>query len=398
MAKYDILKEVKTIISQEPDFLKPMLTKLMEEILESEMNEAIGASSYERTGLRRGYRAGYYSRHYVTRIGSIELRVPRDREGKFSTELFERYQRSEKALLASLAEMYIQGVSTRKVKMVTEELCGHEFSASTISNINKTLDDQLESFSQRPLNEPYPYVILDARYEKVREGGVVTTQAVLIALGINWDGRKEVLGIEVANRESLTSWKDFLLKLRERGLHGVEFIVSDDHAGLKKALMETYSEAVWQRCYVHFLRNALDYLPRKGDHDCLQELRWIYERRNLIEAHEDLRAWLKKWGAKYPRLCCWVEENIAETLSFYRLPLQHHKHMKSTNLLERMNQEIKRRTRVVRIFPNRESCLRLIRALGVETHEGWLEDSRYLNMTLLKDQKRQNILGSQDVA
>lgn len=398
MAKKDILNEVKAILSQESDFLKPVLSRLLQEILESEMNDTIGASSYERANSRRGYRAGYYSRQYVTRVGSIELRIPRDREGKFSTELFERYQRSEKALLASLAEMYIQGVSTRKVKAITEELCGHEFSPSTISNINKTLDDQLEAFSQRLLNEAYPYVILDARYEKVREGGVVATQAVLIALGVNWDGRKEVLGVELANRESLTSWKDFLLGLRKRGLHGVEFIVSDDHAGLRKALMETYPEAVWQRCYVHFLRNALDYLPRKGDHDCLQELRWIYERRNLIEAQGDLRAWLKKWGTKYPKLCCWAEENIAETLSFYRLPLQHHKHMKSTNLLERMNQEIKRRTRVVRIFPNRESCLRLIRALAVETHEGWLEDSRYLNMNLLREQKKYNLTGDQEVA
>lgn len=398
MAKIDILNEVKMILSQETDFIKPLLSKVLHELLESEMDETLGASSYQRSGTRLGYRAGYYSRQLITRIGSLELRIPRDREGKFSTDLFERYQRSEKALLAALSEMYVQGVSTRKVKAVTEELCGHEFSASTISNINKTLDAQLEAFAQRSLDEPYPYVIFDARYEKVREGGIVVSQAVLVALGINWDGRKEVLGLELANRESVTSWRDFLLNLRKRGLHGVEFAVSDNHAGLKKAIMEIYPGAVWQRCYVHFLRNALDYLPRKGDNDCLQELRWIYERRNLIEAQGDLRAWLKKWEAKYPKLCVWAEENIGETLSFYHLPYQHHKHMKSTNLLERMNEEIKRRTRVVRIFPNGESCLRLIRALAVETHEGWLEDSRYLNMNLLKEQKKQKIIGEKDVA
>jgi transposase-like protein len=392
------MNEVKTILAQEGDFLKPLLSKMLNEILEGEMDHTIGASTYERSSSRQGYRAGYYTRQFITRIGSLELRVPRDRDGRFSTALFERYQRSEKALLGALAEMYIQGVSTRKVKAITEELCGHEFSASTISNVNKSLDIQLETFSNRSLDQPYPYLIFDARYEKVREGGIVTTQAVLVALGINWDGRKEVLGVELANRESLTAWKEFLIKLRDRGLHGVEFVVSDDHLGLKRAIGEVLPEAIWQRCYVHFLRNAIDYLPRKGDADCLQELRWIYERRNLIEAQQDLRAWLRKWEAKYPKLCGWVEENIGETLSFYRLPLQHHKHMKSTNLLERLNQEIKRRTRVVRIFPDRDSCSRLIRSIVVETHESWLEDSRYLNMLLLQEQKKQKMIGYQEVA
>ena len=398
MAKTDLAKEVKNILSQETDFMKPLLQGMLQELLEEEMNHAIGAASHERSPGRQGYRAGYYSRQLITRVGSLELRIPRDRHGKFSTELFERYQRSEKALLSTLAEMYVQGVSTRKVKAITEELCGYEFSAGTISNINKTLDVQLEAFATRALERSYPYILFDARYEKVRQNGVVTSQAVLIALGINWDGRKEVLGVEVANRESLTAWKDFLISLRERGLHGVQFVVSDHHQGLKKAIMEVLPEAIWQRCYVHFLRNALDYLPRKGDGDCLQELRWIYERRNFSEAQQDLKAWLKKWEHKYSKLCSWVEENIGETLSFYHLPLQHHKHLKSTNLLERLNQEIKRRTRVVRIFPNEESCMRLIRAMAVEAHEGWLEESRYLNMQLLQEQKKQKLIGIQKVA
>jgi len=398
MARTDMMSEVKSILAQEPDFFKPLLSKILHEILEEEMNDCLGANSYERTSLRGGYRAGYYSRQLITRIGSIELRVPRDRDGKFSTAIFERYERSEKALLATLVEMYVQGVSTRKVKAVTEELCGHEFSASTISTINKKLDEQLKSFSERALEHPYPYIIFDARYEKVRENGIVSSQAVLVALGVNWDGRREVLGVELANRESSTSWKEFLLKLRSRGLHGVEFIVSDDHQGLKKAIQEVFPEAIWQRCYVHFLRNALDYLPRKGDKDCLQELRWIYERRNMLEAQEDLRVWLKKWEMKYAKLCSWIEDNIGETLSFYKLPQEHHKHIKSTNLLERMNQEIKRRSQVVRIFPNKGSCLRLIRALAVEVHEGWQEGNRYLNMSLLLDHKKQQINGTKEVA
>lgn len=210
----------------------------------------------------------------------------------------------------------------------------------------------------------------------------------MIAIGIHEGGRREVLAVDMASRESQSSWKDFLVRLKDRGLHGVEFIVSDDHAGLRKAITEVLTEAAWQRCYVHFLRNALDYLPRKADDDCLQELRRLYDRRDLTEAQRDLASWLTRWQTKYPKLTNWVEPHIGETLTFYRLPRAHHKHLKSTTILERLNEEIRRRTRVVRIFPNTESCLRLVRALGVETHEAWLEDNRYRNMNLLKEQRR----------
>ena len=226
----------------------------LQEVLEAEMTEALGAEKGERTAERQGYRSGYYGRTLITRIGKLELRVPQDRAGRFSTELSERYQRSEPALVAALAEMYVQGVSTRKVKAITEELCGHSFSASAISAINQRLDDGLAQFAGRPLAEAFPYLILDARYERVREAGVIpgsspgTSQAVLIAIGIDWDGRGpsahgldpwgQVLVVELANRESRSSWRDFLLGLKARGLHGVEFIVADDHAGLRAALRE----------------------------------------------------------------------------------------------------------------------------------------------------------------
>jgi len=382
---------IEALMMQDRDFLKDLLKESLQEVMEAEMSETLGAAPSERTEGRSGYRSGYYSRGLVTRIGKLELRVPRDREGRFSTELFERYQRSEKALVSALAEMYVQGVSTRKVKAITEELCGHSFSASTISQVNKNLDEALARFAERRLSEPYPYLILDARYEKVRIDGVIQSQAVLIALGVNLEGRRQVLAVDLANRESTSSWRDFLKGLKARGLHGVEFVVSDDHAGLKLAIGEILPEAAWQRCYVHFLRNALDYLPRKADDDCLQELRWIYARRDLKEAQADLALWLKRWESRYPKLTDWVEDNIGETLSFYRLPRQHHKHLKSTNMLERLNEEIKRRTRVVRIFPNPESCMRLVRALCAETHEAWLEDNRYLDMAPLKEQKKLDI-------
>ena len=378
----------KEAFGSDPDFLKAVVAEVLNQVLEAEMTDTLGAAKSERSPTRSGYRSGYYSRCLVTRVGKLELRVPQDRAGRFSTDVFERYQRSEKALVSALAEMYVQGVSTRKVKAVTEELCGHEFSASAISAIVKRLDDQLEQFATRRLDEEYPYLILDARYERVREGGVIRSQAVLIAIGINWDGRRCILGVELAARESRTSWREFLQGLRARGLRGVEFVVSDDHEGLKAAIREVLQEAVWQRCYVHFLRNALDHLPRKADDDCLRELRWLYDRRDLGEAKADLAAWIGKWSVKYPKLCAWVEESIEETFSFYRLPVQHHKHLKSTNMLERFNEEIKRRTHVVRIFPNAASCLRLVRAISVETHEVWIEATRYLNMEVLKEQKK----------
>lgn len=397
MAKNNILNDMKSILSEDKDFLKPLVSKVLHEILEEEMNKTIGAGSYERSAVRSGYRAGYYNRQFITRVGPIDLRIPRDRDGKFSTSLFERYERSEKALLAALVEMYVQGVSTRKIKSITEELCGQEFSASSISVMNKSLDKQLKAFSDRRLEISYPYIVLDARYEKVRENGIVHSQAVLIALGVNETGKREVLGIELSNKESLTSWKDFLISLRNRGLHGVKFVISDQHQGLKTAIQEVFPEAAWQRCYVHFLRNALNYFPRKSDSDCMQELRWIYERKNVQEAQGDLNIWIRKWESKYPKLVSWVEDNIGETLSFYHLPQAHHKHTKSTNLIERLNQEIKRRSQVVRIFPNGESCLRLVTALSVEIHENW-QDTRYLNMKLLKEHKKNQQIGKQNVA
>lgn len=379
--------EMKSVLMEQKDFLVPVVQEAVQAMLEVEMEECLQAGRYERNAERLGHRSGYYRRRLITRVGTLTLRVPQDRAGHFSTQVFEQYQRSEKALVSALAQMYVQGVSTRKVGAITQELCGHEFSASSISTITARLDEQLKEFSQRPLPEAFPYVVVDARYERVREGGVIVSRAILIALGIDWAGRRQVLAVEYANRESQTSWREFLERLRERGLKGVQFIVSDDHPGLKGALRQVLPGAWWQRCYVHFLRNALDYLPRKADDDCLQELRWMYERRNVEEARRDLKSWLEKWSGKYPKLCAWAEANIEETWTFYRLPVGHHKHMKSTNLLERFNQEIKRRTLVVRIFPDEASCLRLVRAVAAEQHEEWMEGSRYLNAQLLGEGK-----------
>ena len=380
--------ELKELMAGNADFLKPLVQQIVQDVLESEMDDLLQATKHERAEGRTGYRSGHYGRGLVTRVGKIELQVPQDRQGRFSTKVFERYQRSEKAFVTTLSEMYIQGVSTRKVTKITEQLCGHEVSASTISTLNRKLDAQLHQFASRPLDQEYPYLILDARYEKVREDGVIRSRAVLVAIGINWEGRREVLAVELANRESRSSWKDFLLGLKKRGLHGVDLVITDDHAGLKRAIGEVLPETCWQRCYVHFLRNALDYLSRKADPDCLTELRWLYDRRSLEEDRKDLANWLVKWQERYPKLCEWAEANIEETFTFYRYPLAHHKHLKSTNMLERINEELKRRTHVIRIFPNAQSCQRLLRALCVEIHEGWIEQHRYLNMELLKEHRK----------
>lgn len=380
-----MISQFKQALMEDSDFLRPLIQTVAQELLEEEMNEAIGARKGERTVSRLSYRSGHYPRTLVTRVGKIELMVPQDREGRFSTAIFERYQRSEKALVSALIEMYIQGVSTRKVGEVAKELCGHDFSASAVSRMNKTLDGELERFARRRLEVEYPYLIVDARYEKVRIDGVIRDCAVLVAVGINWDGRREILGVEQANRESHTSWKDFIICLKKRGLSGVRLVITDDHAGLRKAIREVLPEALWQRCYVHFLRNALDHLPRKADDDCLQELRWIYDRRDTAEARRDLLAWIERWASRYRKLVDWVEQHIEETFTFYSFPRAHHKHVKSTNMLERFNQELKRRSHVVRIFPNEAALLRLIRALCVETHEDWIEAHRYLNMTHLRD-------------
>jgi putative transposase len=214
---------------------------------------------------------------------------------------------------------------------------------------------------------------------------------VLVAIGIDWEGRRRILGVELAGRESATSWREFLLGLKQRGLHGVRLAISADHAGLKRAIAEVLPEAAWQRCYVHFLRNALDHLPRRANDDCLTELHWLYDLRDIVEARQQLRAWLDKWAGKHPKLCAWVEEQIEETWTFYRQPREHHKHLKSTNLLERLNQEIKRRTHVVCIFPHEQSCLRLIRALAAEQHEEWLDGPVYLDMQPLKDQLKPSL-------
>ena len=244
------------LVKEDKDFVRHLVQEALQQILEAEMDEHVGAQPYERTEARRTYRAGHYTRTLVTRVGPVELRVPQARDGSFCTEIFERYQRADKALVLAIMQMYLQGVATRRVKQVTEQLCGHQFSASTVSRLTQRLDEQLRAFAARRLAQPFPYLILDARSERMREDGLVRQRAVLVALGVDAQGKRHILGVELARGESRASWTAFVSGLVERGLHGVELVASDQHEGLRQAIMRVLPEAFWQRCYVHFLRNA----------------------------------------------------------------------------------------------------------------------------------------------
>ncbi len=368
-------------LADDEEFVRRLVQETLNEVLESEMTEFLGAGKSERTQTRQGYRSGYYRRDLTMKVGEIELGVPQERSGQFSTRVFESaISVRRRPWWWCCRRCMCRGVSTRRVSRVAEGLCGHEFSPATISAMVSKLDASLKAFAERRLEEAYPYVLLDARYEKVREEGSVRSRAVQIAIGIDGEGRRQVLAVEVANRESEGSWTEFLSHLKGRGLRGVEYVVSDSHEGLKHAISKVLPTALWQRCCVHFLRNARDKLSRSADPACLEGLKRLWGCEHVGEAREALGAWVARWGDEkgFGRLVEWVEDHVEETLTVYRLPREHRLRMKSTNMLERYNEELRRRTRVVRIFPNAESCLRLILALAAETHERWLTGQRYL--------------------
>jgi len=361
------------------DPVRVLMQVLLQGLLEEEMTAHVGAEPYERTVERRGHRNGYKPRSLKTRVGTLDLLVPQDREGRFRTELFQRYQRSEKALVLALVQMYLEGVSTRKVQRITEQLCGLEVSRSQVSALVVDLQAEIDAWRSRPLAKRYPYLVIDARYEKVRRRPHVVSQAVLVVVGIGEDGRREVLGTYLADSESEATWSDVFKDLRGRGLEGVQYVVSDDHEGLVAAVRRYFQGAVWQRCQVHLVRNLLAKVSRGDRPWVLEGWREVREAKTLEEARARLRELVERLEAKYPEVATWLEEAGEEALAVYALPEEHRKRMRSTNMLERLNQELKRRTRVVRIFPDGPSCLRLVTALAMETSEEW-EARIYLDM------------------
>jgi putative transposase len=381
---------VQGILLDDPAFLKEIVERVLQGLLEAEMTEHIGAAPYERTQDRKGQRNGYKPRTLRTRVGTLNLAVPQDRQGAFSTRLFARYQRNEKALCLALMQMYVEGLSTRKVKEVTEELCGTSFSKSLVSQLASSLDSELEAWRNRRLEaEAYPYLYVDARYEKVRVDGRVVNQGVLLVSAVRDDGMREILGVEVADTESEATYHELFRSLKRRGLSGVELVVSDDHEGLKSALARHFQGASWQRCQVHYARNLLGMVGYARRKDLAEGLRGVFAARSREVAVQLASELATRWRGSHPKVSEHLEEHIEECLSCLAFPEGHRRRIRTTNGLERLNQEIKRRSRVVRIFPNREACLRLVAALAIEQSEEWVTGRRYLDMRELKEHRRQ---------
>jgi len=362
---------------------RQMLEWMVQQALEHEMTEHLGAASYERTEERSGYRNGHRERILTTRLGDLELLVPLDRDGTFSTTLFERCQRSEKALYLSLMEMYVQGVSTRKVKGITEKLCGRDFSASLVSKLAAGLDEKVQDWRSRELGA-YPYLIVDATYHKVRRGGRVISQGVLIVLGIDSEGMREILEVRVADTENETTWSDLFRDLKRRGLKDVQLVTSDDHEGIKAGVKRYFQGASWQRCQCHFTKNVLALATKGQKAELKGDLRAIFNADDMEKLLSRLEEIIHKWSGLKPAVADKLDEEIVDCLAVFCFPCPHRKRMRTTNALERFNEEIRRRTRVLRIFPNEHSCLRLIATLSMEQSEDWGE-RRYLDMSLLKE-------------
>lgn len=362
------------------DGLAQAVTTLLNEVMKIERSHALGAGPYQRTEHRNGHANGFKPKTLHTRLGALTVAVPQTRGVEFYPSSLEKGVRSERALKLAVAEMYVQGVSTRKVAAITEQLCGLEVTSSQVSRAAAALDEELEKWRNRPLGET-PYLILDARYEKVRHGGSVVSCAVLVAIGIDTQGKRSVLGVSVSLSEAEAHWRDFLASLQARGLHGVKLVVSDAHAGLKEALAARLTGVPWQRCQFHLAKNALAYVPRPSmQPEVTASLRAIFDAPDRSEAERQLDLAVKKYRSKAPKLAEWLEANVPEGLTVFALPPGHRRRLRTSNMLERLNEEIRRRTRVAGLFPNEGSALRLVSAVLMEISEDWESGRRYLTM------------------
>lgn len=354
-----------------------MMRVLINQAMQVERSKYLQADEYERTENRKGHANGYKPKTVRTRMGEITFAVPQVREGGFYPSALEKGLRSERALTITLAEMYIQGVSTRRVKAITEQLCGVEISATQVSRATAQLDEVLQEWRERPLGE-IVYLYLDARYEKVRIAGQVRDVAVLVATGITREGERQILGVSVLLSEHEVHWRAFLKSLKDRGLHGMELIISDDHEGLGAARRAVFGSIPWQRCQFHLQQNAGAYLPKQHMRvEVAAEIRSIFNATNKSRAEELLLEVVQKYEKSAPRLSRWLEDNLSEGFSVFDFPLEHRRTIRTTNSLERINREIRRRTRVVGVFPNEASCLRLISAILMEISEEWQIGKHY---------------------
>jgi putative transposase len=360
------------------DGMAQAMQLLLNECMKIERQQALGVGPYERSEERHGQANGFKPKTVKTRIGPLQLAVPQVRGAKFYPQALERGTRSERALRLALAEMYVQGVSTSKVTKITEELCGCEISSSDVSRATALLDDEFEQWRTRPLGV-VRYLILDARYEKVRHGGRVVDCAVLVAVGVDPAGRRSVLGVSVSLSEAEVHWREFFKSLLERGLHGVELISSDAHAGLQEARRACFHGVAWQRCQFHLLHNALAHVPQQDmKHAVMDDIGSVFDAPDQRAADEQLARVVRKYQATAPKLASWMEENVPEGLAVFALPASHRRRLRTTNVLERLNRELKRRTRVATLFPNEASLLRLVTGVLIEISEEWETAKRYV--------------------
>jgi transposase-like protein len=354
-----------------------LLRVLINNAMQAERSKYLQAEEYERSDDRKGHANGYKPKTVKTRMGEITFSVPQVREGGFYPAALEKGLRSERALVITLAEMYIQGVSTRKVKAITEQLCGVEISAMQVSRAVAQLDAVLQEWRERPLGE-ITYLYVDARYEKVRQSGQVRDAAVLMATGITPKGERQVLGVSVSLSEHESHWKSFLKGLKDRGMKDVKLVISDDHEGLGAARRAVLGSVPWQRCHFHLQQNAGAYVPKQAMRmEVAADIRSMFNAPDRKTAEEFLQAAIQKYARSAPRLSAWLEENLSEGFTVFDFPLEHRKSIRTTNSLERVNKEIRRRTRVVGVFPNEASCLRLISALLIEISEEWQIGKHY---------------------
>jgi len=372
---------IQALVGQKDNALALLVQQVLNQVLEAQVTEYLQADRYERAEERRGYRNGSRSRQLTTRVGTVTLEVPRTRDGEFSPTLFDRYQRHEKALVLTLMEMVVNGVSTRKIRRVTEELCGTEFSKSTVSELAKGLDAAVHQWRTRSLAETrYPFLIVDALVLKIREHGAVRPRSGCVVTGINATGYREILGFWIGDSESQQTWTTVFTDLKDRGLTGVELVVSDDHRGLRNAIEQQFQGASWQRCQTHLTRNVLDAAPKAVQAELHGRLRTLFEASDRATVDILWAKLLQDFAERAPRALAILEDGLEDALAVLQLPEPLRQRLRTTNGVERLNAEIRRRERVIRIVPNREAAVRLLGAVLLEQHEAWVTGPRYLNL------------------
>lgn len=379
--KYNTLEEVMELINEQGlNGMGAAIQILMNQAMLVEREQHLQASPYERTDDRHGYANGFKAKTVKSRVGELHFSIPQVRDSKFYPSCLEKGMRSERALKIAIAEMYVQGVSTRKVSAVMEQMCGLEVTSTQVSRAASLLDGELNAWRTRSLaDHTYKYVFFDAIYESVRQNGCVSDAAVLVAVGVREDGKREVLGCSVKLSEAEAHWRAFFVGLVERGLHGVEMIVSDAHSGLAAARKAVFPGILWQRCQFHLQQNAQAYVPKKDMRSTVAaDIRAIFNAPGLDEANRLLKLRIQDYEKSAPQLANWMEENLPEGFTAFHFPAFEQKRIRTSNVAERLNREIRRRTRVACVFSNEASALRLVSSILMETSEDWITGKVYL--------------------